>query len=187
MFLITEKRRARFESKVDRNGPIPPHRPELGPCHVWTARRDRFGYGRCGFRGGGQLAHRFAFFMAHGRWPDPCALHKCDNPSCVNSAHLFEGTKAENNADMKAKGRQRGPRGARNGTYTQPHRRTRGERNSSAKLTDRDVLEIRADYALGRAEQQELADRFHVHHTVISRIILRKLWAHLPIQESVEP
>ena len=33
----------RFWSKVDKNGPIPSHRPELGPCWIWIARRDRYG------------------------------------------------------------------------------------------------------------------------------------------------
>ena len=35
---------SRAWAKVNRNGPVPPGRPDLGPCWVWTAAR-RFGYG----------------------------------------------------------------------------------------------------------------------------------------------
>lgn len=48
--------------------------------------------------------HRLAFYFEHGRWPDN-ALHKCDNPPCCRPDHLWDGTKAENNRDMVAKGR----------------------------------------------------------------------------------
>lgn len=54
-----------------------------------------------------RLAHRVAFFIEHGRWPKPCALHACDNDLCVRvgSGHIFEGTNADNTADMMRKGR----------------------------------------------------------------------------------
>ena len=65
--------RVRFERHVDRNGPVPPHKPELGPCWLWTASRlkDRQ-YGMLTDQGKGLLAHRVAFFLEHGRWPLPC-------------------------------------------------------------------------------------------------------------------
>jgi hypothetical protein len=100
----------RFRVKVNMNGPIV--RAELGPCHMWTARTDPAGYGRITFNGLPEKASRVAFFLAHGRWPDPCALHRCDNPPCVKAfpdehgpAHLFEGTKADNAHDRDEKGR----------------------------------------------------------------------------------
>jgi len=97
----------RFAAKVNRDGPIPSHRPELGPCHIWTgARQGKYGAIRLGKRGSKvKRAHVVAFFLAHGRWPDPCALHHCDVPLCANVAHVFEGTKLANVRDMIAKGR----------------------------------------------------------------------------------
>ncbi len=100
----------RFVRFVNTNGPTPEHCPALGPCHVWTGSVDRHGYGQ--IQADGRLigAHRVAFFLAHGRWPEPCALHKCDGGEigCVRADHLVEGTFADNTADMVRKGRGRG-------------------------------------------------------------------------------
>lgn len=75
-------------------------------CLLWTASVDRKGYGRIALDGGKPVrAHRAAFFLAHGRWPRPMALHRCDTPACVNPAHIYEGTAKENALDRSARGR----------------------------------------------------------------------------------
>lgn len=51
------------------------------------------------------LAHRYAWFLAYGRWPKDKLLHHCDNPPCCEVTHLFEGTDADNMLDAKRKGR----------------------------------------------------------------------------------
>lgn len=72
-------------------------------CWKWTGPVDRKGYGRWGK----EVASRHSWELANGPiegglW----VLHHCDNPPCVNPAHLYLGTVVENAQDMVA--RQRG-------------------------------------------------------------------------------
>jgi hypothetical protein len=105
--------RERFFEKVAIGaGPEPAHCPGIGNCDLWTgaiAKSTLYGVINRGKRGEGtESAHVVAFFLAEGRWPDPCCLHVCDVRNCVRRSHLFEGTLADNNWDMIAKGRYRG-------------------------------------------------------------------------------
>jgi hypothetical protein len=110
-----------------------------GECKVFVGPRTKKGYGKIGEGGrGGRIlsTHRVAWELEHGPIPDGlCVLHRCDNPPCCNVDHLFLGTKADNNADMVAKGRAyRGPRLGR--IY-------QGESHVNAKLTDEAARAIR--------------------------------------------
>lgn len=96
---------ATFWSRVDRNGPV--IRPELGPCWMWTGSKTPQGYGSLWWSGRGARAHRVAFFIEHGRWPEPMACHHCDNPGCVRASHLYEGNAYENAMDARVRGRMR--------------------------------------------------------------------------------
>lgn len=80
----------RFWVKVDKHGLVPEHRPDLGPCWIWTAHHDPHGYGRFGIEGSTtMLAHRFAYGLLVGLIPIGYEIdHLCRVPACVNPAHL---------------------------------------------------------------------------------------------------
>jgi hypothetical protein len=172
----------RFWPKVDRNGPIPPHRPELGPCWVWTAARYVDGYGAFRVKGRTRRAHVFANFLATGQMPTPdlpVVTHLCDNGpiGCVRPSHLALDTQAGNMRGMSERGRA--AFGERNGSYTHPDRVVRGEQIGNAKLTPNIVREIRQRYADGGVSQHALAAAYGVRQAAIWRIIQRKTWAHV--------
>lgn len=88
----------RFWSKVDRNGPVSAHRPDLGPCWLWTAALDKDGYGRFWDDGRMRPAHTVSWELTSGR-PFPEGLepdHLCRNRACVAAAHLEPVTGVEN-------------------------------------------------------------------------------------------
>lgn len=91
-----------FWESVRKDGPVPQHAPELGPCWVWTGPHDRKGYGRWSKT----LAHRHSWELTYGPIEgDLWALHHCDNPPCVNPDHLYLGTVIENTRDAVERGR----------------------------------------------------------------------------------
>jgi hypothetical protein len=78
-------------------------------CWLWLGPIDPNGYGRISKSTFGfMLAHRYAKHVDGNDVEGICVLHRCDNPMCVNPAHMFLGTKKQNSQDMVRKGRARG-------------------------------------------------------------------------------
>lgn len=137
--------------------------PEAG-CWLWTGAVDDFGYGWFKVAGALQRSHRFAWQAAFGAIPSGmCVLHKCDTPSCVNPAHLFLGTRTENNADKYAKGREN--RCSRN----------TGSAHGLSKLSEADIPAIRVD----SRSQEAIAADYGVSRRAIGMVKNGQTWAHV--------
>lgn len=85
-------------------------------------------------------------------------LHRCDNPPCCNPEHLFLGDRADNAADMTAKGRK-----------------PVGDARWNTRLTDEQVRAIRAD----RRTEREIAEAYGIHSTLAGQIRRRQAWKHV--------
>jgi hypothetical protein len=141
---------SRFWSLVDKRA----------TCWMWTGHLDKDGYGLFVWRGRRVGAHTLALSFTTGETKpegmDTC--HSCDNPPCVNPAHLRFDTRQANVDDAHARGRA-----------------AVGERIGAAKLTERDVIEIRTRRAAG-ALQKHLARDYGVSPAYVSEIVNGITW-----------
>ena len=153
---LTKSIGGRFWPKVDVRGP--------SECWPWTA-CTKGGYGMIKYQKRSYFAPRVSWEIANGPIPDgTCFCHTCDNPTCVNPAHLWIGTHLDNMRDRDSKGRNY--RGMQ----------ARGQSHGRSKLTDQDVLAIRA--RIGEPIKDIAAD-FGVARSLISKIHLRQNWKHI--------
>lgn len=132
-------------------------------CLTWPMKRDHDGYGRVWYQGKPVGAHRLAFFVVHGRWPVPNALHSCDNPPCFNPRHLSEGSNLLNQNQKAKRGRS-----------------LRGVQQHDAKLTDDAVQQARAEYIPRKMGFHQLAKKYGVSKPAMRWAIIGKTWRHVP-------
>lgn len=141
--------------------------PESG-CWVWTGHTNPDGYGVMGVNHRPDRTHRISWKLHRGPIPAGAVVrHHCDNPPCVNPDHLAIGTQADNIADMVARKRSRGKS------------EQRGEANSTAVLTEADVLAMRAERRAG-ASFPAIASRYGVGDETARYAVQGRTWAHLP-------
>lgn len=133
-------------------------------CWEWQGSKLKAGYGHIRSGGAGTpiyLAHRYSYELHYGPIdPRNFVIHSCDNPSCVNPAHLRQGTPQDNMLDMMEKGRKVVPTGTE---------------HFSACLDPEKVRLIR----LSAESNAALARRFGVHPSAISNVRNGVTWKHI--------
>ncbi len=112
--------------------------------------------------------HRYTWIKHYGPIPPKtCVCHRCDNQKCINPAHLFLGTPRDNTQDCVNK-----------------KRHAFGERHGCAKLTEKQIKEIRREHVKGLNQtrpgnKKELATKYGVTRRQISYIVNRVEWGYL--------
>ena len=148
-------------------------------CWLWgrapTGRHREVHVGRAAHRVGQQRrtwgsvrigAHVFSYLLFVGPVPDGRqVLHTCAQPECVQPGHLYAGTHDENMADR-----------LRDGGY----RSVTGERQHNARVTDAEVLTMRAQYAAGGVTFYDLAELYAITWRQAWNIVRGKQRAGLP-------
>lgn len=150
-----DKTLARFYSMVA-------DKSDKDACWIWKASIVAGDYGQFWMNGKTVAAHRASFMLHKGPITEGKIIrHTCDCPSCVNPAHLIEGTTFENSQDMIARGRV-----------------LRGEQNGASKLTEPQVRLIKSRLAKGEKERT-LARKMGFSRNAVRNISKGITWRHV--------
>ena len=155
---LTPRDVARFLAQVETRGPT--------ECWPWRGGIKGGAYGgfRLPFSQPTVAAHRVMFKIVHGAEAlesFEVIRHTCDNPPCVNPAHLIGGTSSDNRLDCTRKKR---------------HNPQRGERHHQSKLTWGAVRDIRKRAAAGGVYHYQLAAEYGVSSAAIHMLLANKTW-----------
>ena len=141
-------------------------------CVEWKKTIDTRGYGRLKQGGRSYSAHRVSYELSYGYIPcGLCVCHKCDNPKCVNPAHLFLGTTLDNMRDRDIKNRRFTPRGVLHGRSSLNERKVRLIRQFLERYPH-------ARKQLG-SPYPFLASWFGVTTAAIYSVHVRRTWKHV--------
>lgn len=159
---LCERRIKIFWSKVDKSG----------DCWMWKGLKSRSGYGLYVMYGTHRTvqhrAHRVSYFLHHGSIDDDLLVcHRCDVPACVNPAHLFQGTTADNIHDAISKGRSN-PIAIRMTSFIH----IQGERHPFVKLNNEIVLDI----FRSKLANRKLARIYGITHRHVADIKKGYMW-----------
>jgi len=129
-------------------------------CWEFTGAKNTKGYGNIGIDGRTVSAHRVSYMIANDGavTPGNHVCHSCDNPSCVNPDHLWEGSHSENMSDRQSKCRA-----------------AKGECHGKSKLTTTQVVAIKRMMKTGLSNA-EIARKMRVSTTTVRRIKLGITW-----------
>lgn len=154
---LSEKEIKRFWSKIEKTD----------ECWNWQRGLTADGYGTLGIGNGKTIkASRLALILTKPN-PDnkPYALHTCkQNRKCCNPDHLYWGDQIDNMKDRE-----------KDGTNGQRF----GEKNSFAKLTENQVIEIREKYETKQYSYDKLAEEYKIGRSSIGRIIRNEYWTNI--------
>jgi len=127
----------------------------ISGCWVWTNCVDKDGYGVFWFGNKNMRAHRFSWELYKGEIPANFVVcHTCDNPSCVNPAHLFTGSQKDNIKDMHNKKRHIGNR----------------------KIDKFTASKIRTDISSG-LKTRAISEKYNISIHIINNIKYNNSWA----------
>jgi hypothetical protein len=132
-----------------------------GECLEWLGCTGVGGYGRITYKGKSVYTHIAMWKVEKGEIPNGlCVLHTCDNPKCINIAHLTLGSHRSNMEDRDKKGRWKHP-----GPY--------------GSLSSVEAEQIRTSYSTGNFTIVQLSQKFKVAYNTVYLVLKNKI--HKPI------
>ena len=133
-------------------------------CWEWIGTIHKRGYGHFKVgRDNNLKAHRVSYIIGKGSIPTGLyVLHHCDNPKCVRPSHLFIGTQRDNIQDAVSKSRMH-----------------QGEKNHTAKITVKDVKEIRLKYIPYKCGCKKLGREYGLAERTVHQIVKGQIWKHV--------
>lgn len=146
-------------SKAEKNG-----------CIIWTGARNKAGYGHMKLGNDYMDTHKLSYILNNNvEFSDLeglVVMHSCDNPSCINPAHLSAKTQKDNLADSKSKDRFQ-----------------LGEKHYNSKLTEVDVIKIKNFLKEDKLTCRQIGRIFRVHRITIYNIKTNRTWAHVVLED----